>query len=303
MKHIFKKSASAVMALALTSTALPALAAVDLSPWKNPAGRLESDLSFSGPVQDGNPIQVTVTVYNRGDSNLDTLLYPLDVRLRGNFGNITTDADATGDIKTIMDGTIIPPNGYITVPFLWTPNALDPTTQLQAIVDPNGTIAETNEANNLTIKSFSFSAPVSEYSCGGYTSALDKDNPATTDIELLKVKGKAKTIPVKTKLLDENGFEVTDMDIATDKRPVIQVTFESAASGSGIVDDSALLNPGHADDGNQFTYDLYEQNWQYFLGTKGLAEGTYTITMKSADTSEYTINEASCSIQFQKFDR
>lgn len=101
-------------------------------------------------------------------------------------------------------------------------------------------------------------------------------------------------------LFDENGFEVTNYDVASP--PVINVTFNSTVYGNGTTDDAALDTVGSSNDGNAFTYNAAEGVWQYNLGTKQFSSaGTYQVTVASGDTNEYTINSgAQCARSFTR---
>lgn len=149
--------------------------------------------------------------------------------------------------------------------------------------------------------------PGIEFSCTMFEPPLITDDEGTGEVERLTIGDKSKrTIPVKTPLQDEDGFVVTLLDIPASgdgvvRPPVISVSFSSIASGDGIVDESALLNPGSADDDNVFRFDEFDQKWIHNLRTKYLtAPGTYTIVVVSGDSDAYTVNQDSCTISFER---
>jgi hypothetical protein len=77
--------------------------------------------------------------------------------------------------------------------------------------------------------------------------------------------------------------------------PVIQVFFASGVGPAVDVTDQAL-SAGQGTPGNQFVFS--GSKWQFNLETKNYtAAGTYTITMASGDSDEYTINPT-CTAQF-----
>ena len=157
-----KNPLAVVLAVVTLSVSVEsAIAAPDVTPWQNPSGinmGASPDITFSGPIQDGVPIQVSVEVFNRGSTALDTSLNPLEVHIGGNAGNITTDADASNDTKIIV-GVVLAPGDSTIVSFTWTPLATDPATQIQVFVDPFNHISESDEGNNATFRDFSFTNP------------------------------------------------------------------------------------------------------------------------------------------------
>ena len=272
-----------ILGLGVGGTASAVRADVDVSPWQNPAGfnmGINPDITFSGPVQDGVPIQVSVDVFNRGNMALDTSVDPVTVRIQGNAGNITTDADVTGDTKTIS-GSVIASGAFATVIFTWTPLVADGASQIFVFIDQSNDIVESDETNNFTLRDFAFANPTPELICHGYNSPFDQP---------LALKKKSKrTIPVKLELVDEDGFIVTDLDIVAS--PVITVLYNGAVIGEVPPDDGDLLPNGSANDDNVFRFDSDSSQWIYNLGTKQFkAPGTYTVMVASGDTSEYTIN-------------
>lgn len=98
-------------------------------------------------------------------------------------------------------------------------------------------------------------------------------------------------IPVSINLTDVDGFEVTDLDIVAS--PVINVEFNGVVYGDAA-DDVGLEPVGGANAGNSFTYNYDTIAWEYRLGTRQFSEaGTYTVTVKSGDETEYSIEAPS----------
>ncbi|MDN3671134.1 CARDB domain-containing protein [Echinicola jeungdonensis] len=275
----------------------------DLSPWQNPAGMDESDITLSAAPADGTPVTVSVDVTNYGDAAVNTADDPVAVRLKGNGANIATDADATNDTKTIDDGTVINPGESVTVSFTWTPDSDNGTTGIAANVDSNGVIFESNEGNNITIKSVNIDAGnnAAPASIAGFEKPLITDDPSTPDIEILAVKKRShRAIPVKFTMFDENGVELTDQNLPEGAAPTISVWFNPEASGSGTTAiESDLLSTGGIDTGYDFRYE--DDHWVYNLSTKGLKDsGNYTIEVNSGDDSVYLINQDTNQISFQR---
>lgn len=270
-----------------------AQAALDLSPWKNPAGPntgLTPDITLSSnQIQDLVPLQVDAVICNYGDQTvISTSQLPIGATLRGLGSNFTmgigTDA--------IPYGVSLAPGDCSSVSFTWTPNAslFNVTTLLVSInnnaggFDIGGGVAyDNNMANNGSTRLVSINnAPeISEYSCHGFYSPFDHD---------LSIKNKSKgTIPVKLELKDEYGVAMTDSDISAP--PVINLTFNSTVYGDANTNDAALESVGSSNSGNQFTFNSAEQLWEYRLGTKQFqSAGTYQVTVASGDGTEYTIN-------------
>jgi hypothetical protein len=104
---------------------------------------------------------------------------------------------------------------------------------------------------------------------------------------------KNRVLPLKGRLVDGAGQLVDDLGITT--RPVLTVTFDDGVNPAEDVTDDALP-AGAGSDGNQFEF--LDTHWQYNLKTKNYsASGTYTVTMVSGDSSEYTL-EPECSAEF-----
>ena len=107
----------------------------------------------------------------------------------------------------------------------------------------------------------------------------------------VKVK-KNRVLPLKAQLFDDVGNLITDLDIVA--APVIQVLFDSGVGEAIDVTEDALP-AGQGTEGNQFEFGV--DKWQFNLKTKNYtAVGTYTITIVSGDSTEYTIE--TCTAQF-----
>jgi len=122
-------------------------------------------------------------------------------------------------------------------------------------------------------------------SCIGFEPPLDKSP--------IKFK-KNRVLPLKAQL-DDNGSYITDADITAP--PVVQVLFDSGAGGEPVDVSDDVLSAGHGTDGNQFVF-TDEGKWQFNLKTNNYtASGTYTVSMESGDSSEYTIDSI-CTVDF-----
>jgi hypothetical protein len=141
--------------------------------------------------------------------------------------------------------------------------------------------AEGSIIGNITVDPY----PVIAYSCIGFEAPLD-NSP-------IKFK-KNKVLPLKAQL-DNNGFSITDADITAP--PVVQVRYDSAVVGDPIDVSDALLPAGFGSDSDQFVF-TDEGKWQLNLKTKNYtAPGTYSVSMETGDSSEYTITPP-CSVDF-----
>lgn len=120
-----------------------------------------------------------------------------------------------------------------------------------------------------------------QYSCQGFFEPFS---------DPLSIKRRAKgTIPVKMNLQDGLYQNVGISDLAA--APVINVTFNGMVYGDEGSDDVALEPNGMSNDGNIFDFNDAEQQWEFGLGTKQFpAPGTYSVTVRSGDESEYKIS-------------
>ena len=94
-------------------------------------------------------------------------------------------------------------------------------------------------------------------------------------------------------LLDTDGNLITESDISSP--PVVNVLY-TADAGADNGNNSDLVPPGLADDGNEFRFDY--PYWLINLATKQFTSaGTYEVTAVAGDDS-YTIDASSCSGTF-----
>jgi len=141
--------------------------------------------------------------------------------------------------------------------------------------------AEGSVIGNITVDPY----PVISYSCIGFESPLD--------MSPIKFK-KNKVLPLKAQL-NNNGSYITDTDITA--LPVVQVHYDSAVGGDPIDVSNELLPAGFGTDSNQFVF-TDEGKWQLNLKTKNYtAPGTYSVSMETGNSSEYTITPP-CSVDF-----
>jgi hypothetical protein len=97
---------------------------------------------------------------------------------------------------------------------------------------------------------------------------------------------KNRVFPLKMELFDEYGLAQTDVELVP--APVVTVTFTPEVVGSAF-DASDLLSAGHGSDGNVFDF-TDDGIWQFNLKSKGLASGTYDVTVDSGNPDEYVID-------------
>ncbi|MEK0274926.1 CARDB domain-containing protein [Vibrio vulnificus] len=270
---------------------------IDLSPWKNEAGPntgLTSDITLSAsPLQDLVPVQVDVEICNYGDETVTSDAFaPIQARLFSSQADLVTDGDLN-DVKSLADGVSLAPGACANLSFTWTPDITQSVAEIQVEANAYLTVPESNLGNNSTTRAVVFDQQppsVPEYSCDGFYEPFD---------DKITIKKKSKgTIPVKMELTNEYSYPMTDADISAP--PVINITFNSTVYGNGITDDAALESVGASNEGNQFSYNAAEGQWEYRLGTKQFSSaGTYQVTVASGDTGEYTIsNGALCSQSF-----
>ena len=127
--------------------------------------------------------------------------------------------------------------------------------------------------------------PVPSYSCSGFQSPLANGT--------VKVK-KNRVIPVKAQLFNDTQM-MTDADIVSP--PAIQVTYQSSLESDAVDVTDEAYAVGFGTEGNAFEYNVADECWQFNLKTKNYtASGTYTITMKSGDETEYLVD--TCEAQF-----
>jgi N-acetylneuraminic acid mutarotase len=128
-------------------------------------------------------------------------------------------------------------------------------------------------------------SPTLTFLCSGFQSPLANG--------AVKVK-KNRVIPVKAQLFNDTQL-MTDANITAP--PVIQVTYQSAPDASAVDVTDDAYPAGMGTDGNAFEYNIADDAWQFNLKTKNYtASGTYTITMKSGDETEYLVD--TCEAQF-----
>ena len=107
-----------------------------------------------------------------------------------------------------------------------------------------------------------------------------------------------RSIPVKMRLYDYHGNELTDADFVYP--PVAVVDFE--AGNNGIVGESDVVLTAVSDDGLDFRYDSNEGQWILNLSTKPYrTAGTYTVSVKSADPDFAVSSLGSCSEYFVRY--
>jgi len=115
-----------------------------------------------------------------------------------------------------------------------------------------------------------------KFSCAGFEPPMD---------EPVSVKKKNRVLPLKMVLFDENGMEVTDVDVTAP--PLVEIDFTGGYPTEPPGED--FLPAGQGDEGNQFVFT--GSRWQFNLQTKNFSgSGTYTIRAVSGDPSEYLID-------------
>lgn len=121
--------------------------------------------------------------------------------------------------------------------------------------------------------------PLPTLSCEGFKPPADRD---------VRINRPNRVVPLRMQLVDEDGFFVGDYELAS---PVLQVAY---SSGGDFAEFAEELNyAGRGDEGNQFLFDGGE--WAFNLGTRGLASGTYQLSVASGDASEYVV-DPSCEV-------
>ncbi len=124
-------------------------------------------------------------------------------------------------------------------------------------------------------------APVPTLTCSGFESPL-----ARGPVEVKK----NRKLPFKAQLIDSNGQMVDDSGVVAP--PVMQVIFEDSVD---VSDD--VLSSGAGTNGGQFEF--LNGKWRFKLKVKNFTgKGTYTVTMESGDSTEYQIDDPTCTGQF-----
>ena len=123
------------------------------------------------------------------------------------------------------------------------------------------------------------------YTCVGFEPPLDS-GPVTVK--------KNRVLPFKAELLDENGFALTDQDLAAP--PVLQVLYNSGIGEPPMDVTDDALPAGLGMNGNAFVFQ--GSKWRFNLKTRNYtAPGTYTATMLTGDGAEYGLAQT-CTAQF-----
>ena len=155
--------------------------------------------------------------------------------------------------------------------------------QRDCVPDPHGGITCINASTFPNPVEFVPLAPA--YTCEGFEAPLDGGPVAVR---------KNRALPFKAELLDENGFALTDQDVAA--APVLQVTYNSGigAPPEDVTDETLIAGLGT--NGNAFVFQ--GSRWRFNLKVRNFtAPGTYTATMVSGDGGEYGLAQT-CTAQF-----
>jgi len=162
------------------------------------------------------------------------------------------------------------------------PVALNPAGPLTFVYVSDNQFNEQYQINSVTVTVESEGLTCNCGNPGFFDPPMDQD---------VIVKKGNRVIPLKFTLCDDEGYEVTDIDLAS--QPMAQVVFIGPPDGE-IVEDE-LTTVGHGDDGNLFEW--VSGHWQLNLQTKMFeASGIYEISVVSTDPS-YMI-APTCSVRF-----
>lgn len=128
-------------------------------------------------------------------------------------------------------------------------------------------------------------APVS-FDCTGFFPPMDK---------VVTVRNH-RALPLKASLTDDFGIPISDEDIVAP--PVVEVLFSANVNDTPVDVTDDALPVSNSTGGNFFLYDLSTERWRFNLSTENYAaSGTYRISLKSGDTSEYAVTP-SCEARF-----
>lgn len=124
------------------------------------------------------------------------------------------------------------------------------------------------------------------YSCDGFLPPMDK---------VVTVRNH-RALPLKGVLTDGTGFTVANFDIAAS--PVLEVLFSASLADDPVDVTDEALPVGESSAGNSFVYDPSTERWRFNLSTENYsAIGTYRISLKSGDITEYAVDPA-CEASF-----
>lgn len=227
-------------------------------------------------------------------------LYTLKVDVGGRVGYsnepygvlLRRDPDGPGGVATVTVAGVFDrnvENAWIEQTVMF--EALDPAVANQklVVVLSNGGTTDTNTTTdgiqlNFDNVRLSRAALVS---CEGFFP------PFAEPLSLQKKNKRA--IPVKIRLYDYAGNELTDADFAYP--PVANVSFTVGNNGAVAESDAALTV--QSDESNAFRYDPTEGQWILNLAAKQYsATGTYTVSVVSGDPGFAISSLGSCSQDF-----
>jgi hypothetical protein len=162
-------------------------------------------------------------------------------------------------------------------------------TQYRQPDDPPGVIQQGIASVSLAPGSWTVGLPGGggeTLTCNGFDAPMNKSTP-------VRVR-KNRVLPLRATLTNDQGQLVDDLGISAP--PLVVVEFDDGLGGDSVdVSDDAL--PGaFGTAGNQFEF--VNGKWVFNLVNENYsAPGTYTASMVSGDSSEYTI-DPTCSAQF-----
>lgn len=217
------------------------------------------------------PVNAVVATIPTGSRPLGVAVHP-----EGTFAYVTNNGSGTVSVistdtksvvATISVGVqpVVPalsPDGGL----LYVPNASDGTV---SVVDTT----TNNVTSTITVGTIPWGVAFRplRYRCEGFEAPMDK---GTVSVK------KNRALPLKAKLIDEDGFEVTDRELMVP--PVLQVLFTGPGQPALDVTDDAVP-AGLGSDGNQFEFEV--DYWRFNLKTKNWdAPGNYSIRMVAGDS-------------------
>ena len=118
--------------------------------------------------------------------------------------------------------------------------------------------------------------------CEGFDAPMD-NFPVSAEAQ----KNKKPVFPLRAKIIDDQGFEVTANDLGAP--PIVEVQFVPNPDSTPTDISGEVPPKGQATEGNEFIYSD-EGNWEFNLDSANYsAPGEYKVSLRSGDESQYHV--------------